>query len=140
MDSLNELCRKIFKLNKCFLKPINELIMNEINKNFISTKNIKQQIFEIFEIKEIKDDYFYEKLLIILRDSDIKKEKIIIPFIDLINLYIKHKIILINENEEIKKNTTDYIINTISAFVFESTLQFFENYISCFQIKGMIKI
>lgn len=114
--------------------------MNEINKNFISTKNIKQQIFEIFEIKEIKDDYFYEKLLIILRDSDIKKEKIIIPFIDLINLYIKHKIILINENEEIKKNTTDYIINTISAFVFESTLQFFENYISCFQIKGMIKI
>ena len=137
-DSFNEICKKIFQLNEWFFKPINELMTNEIYKALISIEKIKQDIFEIFDIKEKKNECFYQKILNILRDSDIKKEELIIKFLNLINTYIKHKIILINENEEVKKNASDYFINTISAFEFKQTLQFFENYISCFQIKEML--
>ena len=58
--------------------------------------------------------------------------------LNLINLYIKHKVLLTNNNEEIKKNAADFFINNISGFIFESNLQFYENYIFCFQIKDML--
>ena len=137
-DSFNEIYNKIFKLNEWFFKPINELITNEIYKSLISIEKIKQDIFEIFDIKEKKDEDFYQKLFNTLRDSDIKKEELIIKFLNIINLYIKHKILSTNENDEVKKNATDYFINTISSFEFKQTLEFFENYISCFQIKDML--
>jgi len=137
-DSFNEIYNKIFKLNEWFFKPINELIKNEIYKSLISIEKIKQDIFDIFDIKEKKDEDFYQKLFSTLRDSDIKKEELIIKFLNIINLYIKHIILSTNENDEVKKNATDYFINTISTFEFKQTLDFFENYISCFQIKDML--
>ena len=138
LDSFKVLYNKILKLNKSFFKPINELMSNEIYKNLVSIEKIKQQIFEIFDIKEIKEEYFYQKILDILKDSDIKKEELIIKLLNIINLYIKQNIILINENEEIKKNAADYFINTISTLELGAPFNFFLNYISCFQIKDML--
>ena len=96
------------------------------------TSNLKIKIFDILDIGEMKDKYFYRKTLEILKsiiDVD-KNEKIAYKFLDSICLYIKYKIISENKSESTKLKAFDFFINSVSKYG-----ELYEKFISCFQIK-----
>ena len=96
------------------------------------TSNLKIKIFDILDISEMKDKYFYRKTLEILKsiiDVD-KNEKIAYKFLDSICLYINYKIISKNKSESTKLKAFDFFINSVSKYG-----ELYEKFISCFQIK-----
>ena len=111
------------------LNKIKELIpINELNKINIS---IKKKIFEKFGILEIKEDLFYKKLLETLKNIKFKLAKNILI---IIYSYIQNKIIITNENEEIKNEAYEYFIHNSNKI--EQGL--YDKYIICFNIKNKL--
>ncbi len=124
----------IIPLKNSLLKPIKELINDPVYKNIFSIEKFKEKFFQCFDINEIKDDLFFDKLLSIFENNKIVNEICVINFMKSIQIINNENIILKN-NEENKKKAIDYFLNKVINFYIISPYDFYENFLECFQIK-----
>lgn len=136
-NKINIKLSRFDKIIKKFIEFYNKMkvsietlqLIDEYNELIL---NLKNKIFSPLNINEIKEDYFYEKILMIIEsiiDVD-KNERIAFKFLEAMYLYISNQIISINKNEDIKNKAFELFLNSISKFE-----DLYENYILYFQIK-----
>ena len=119
---------KFVNLYRIVKAPIESLsILDNYNDLII---NLKKKILKIFNSKEIKEEYLYQKLLKIFQDKDSKIYSSSKLF-DIVIFYIQKNISLINDSEEIQKIAFDYFINDLSKI----SIDLYEKYIIIFHIQ-----
>ena len=139
---LTKIYDELLNLKQCYFKPINELISNDIYKNIFSIYNIRELLFQIFNLQEKNDDSFYRCLIKLIKDNikqnQAEDEMTIIDILKEINIYINNKILLINNNNRKKNNCIEYFLNLILKQNLDYTFSFYDNYIKCFHIKEIL--
>ena len=111
--------------------PINSLISLDIFNEL--SFGLKKKIFSIFKIKDIKEEYLYDKLLkLIIKNTSENNDKICSNVLNVFDNFLEHKILLINNNEDIKIKAFDYFINNSSQIMKENL---YDKYILIFQIQ-----
>ena len=116
----------------------NNNYLNKIYEKIINIKN-REELYEIFDVKEKKEKFFYKKLIKCLENISIENEDIIINILTKINFYVKDKIFSIKEKKErkrIRKEAVKLFINKFPEINFISPEKIYFNYITCFQIKS----
>ena len=132
----DKIINKFFKLYDKIKVSVGELeLINEFKDEL--TINLKNKIFEILDIKDkdINDEFFYAKILKIIRSmiDKGKNEQITLKFLDALCLYITNKIISINNYEDIKNKAFEFLTKSIKSISKLGML--YEKYILCFNIK-----
>ena len=124
----NKIITEFVDLYKIVKTPIESLFIIDNFDGLIV--NLKKKIFELFEIKEIKEELLYKRLLEIIQENDNSKYSNSKLF-DVFIFYIQKNIISINDNEDIKKLAFDFFINYSSKI----NIDFYEKYITLFHIE-----
>ena len=123
----DEVYKNFLRLYNIVKTPIESLFLLD-NYNEL-TFELKKKLLEIFQITEMKEEYFYRKILQLIDENG---HKICLKLLNIIIFFIEKKIIPINNNENIKVNAFEYFLNNSRKIMNEGL---YEKYIFIFQIK-----
>ena len=99
----DEVYKNFLRLYNIVKTPIESLFLLD-NYNEL-TFELKKKLLEIFQITEMKEEYFYRKILQLIDENG---HKICLKLLNIIIFFIEKKIIPINNNENIKVNAFEY--------------------------------